>query len=113
MCSDVVAVVSVFDQRSPTAFIFCVRETRNEHASGQGIRAVRSNGAAGGFLEVADGLHQFRLRRIGVHIEDKDAAIFKTGEPEMTPVIGETAVVRLIASLDGKTADDFVAVRRA
>src|SRR5437870_5861704 len=113
MSRDVVAIVSVLDQRSPAAFVFCVRKTRNEHTSRQGIRAMRSNGAAGGFGEIVDRLDVPRLRRIAVHVKDKDAAVFKAGEPELAPVIGEPAVVRLIAPLDGIAADDLAIGGRA
>ncbi len=113
MGRDVVAVVTVLDQRSPTAVIFCVGKTRNQHAPRQCVRAMRSDGAAGGFGEIVDGLDQFRFRRIGMHIKDKDAAGLETGEPELTPVVGESAVVRFVASLDGIAADDFAIGGRA
>src|SRR6266566_2402047 len=73
---------------------------------------MRSNGAPGGLGKVVDGFHILRLCRVAVHVEDKDAAAVETSEPELTPVIGEPAVVRFIASLDGIAADDFAVVRR-
>src|SRR5438876_9205767 len=101
MRCDVIAVVPVFDQRRLASFVLRVRETRDEHASGQGIRAVWTDGAAGCLGEIVDRLRQLRFRRIAMHIEDENAAAFEAGEPELTAVVGEPAVMGLIASLDG------------
>src|SRR6266403_5407501 len=113
MRCDVVAVVSVFDQRRLSAFVLRVGETWNEHASGQRIGAMRPNGAAGSLGEIIDCLGQLRLRRIGVDIEDENAAAFEAGQPKLTAVVGEPAVMRLITSIDGRAADDFAVGRRA
>src|ERR1700704_349239 len=104
---DVVAVVPVFDQRGLSSFVLRVGETRNKHASGQRICAMRPNSTAGSLGEIVDCLGQLRLRRIGVDIENENAAAFEAGQPELTPVVGEPAVVRLITSIDGRGADDF------
>src|SRR5437773_7055454 len=101
MRGDVVAVVPVFDQRCLSSFVLRVGETWNEDASGQGICTMRPDGAAGCFGEVVDCLRQLRFRRIAMHIEDENAAAFEAGEPELTAVVGEPAVMGLIASLDG------------
>src|SRR5205809_1780341 len=101
MRCDVVAVVPVFDQRCLASFILRVRETRDEHSSGQCICAMRPDGAAGSLGKIVDCLRQLRFRRIAMHIEDENAAAFEAGEPELTAVVGEPAVMSLIASLDG------------
>src|SRR5216683_5125073 len=93
--------------------IFCVGKTRNQHASGQGISAVRSDGAAGSLGKIVDRLSKLRLRRTGVHVEDENAAAFETREPELAPIIRESAVMRLVAALNGRAADDFAIGRRA
>ena len=46
-------------------------------------------------------------------VEDEDLAAFEAGEPELAAVVGEPAVMRLIASVDRRAADDFAVVRRA
>src|SRR5437773_8160490 len=106
MRCDVVAVVPVFDQRCLSSFVFRVGETWNKHPSGQGICAMRPDGAAGSLGEIVDCLRQLRFRRIGVDVEDKNAAAFEAGGPELTAVVGEPAMMRLISSLDGPAADD-------
>src|SRR5437763_11914562 len=113
MRCDVVAVVPVFDQRCLSPFVLRVGETRNEHASGQRICAMRPDGTASTLGEIVDCLGQLRFRWIGVHIEDENAAAFEAGEPELTTIVGEPAVMRLISSIDGKAADDFAAGGRA
>src|SRR5437867_7624853 len=97
----VVAVVPVFDQRCLSSFVFRVGKTWNKHPSGQGICAMRPDGAAGSLGKIVDCLRQLRFRRIAMHIEDENAAAFEAGEPELTAVVGEPAVMGLIASLDG------------
>ena len=74
---------------------------------------MRSGRTAGGFLEVVDGLHVSRVRRISVHIENKHAAVLKAGQPELAPIIGESAVVCFVASTNGSGADDFAVIRRS
>ena len=69
--------------------------------------------AAGGLGEIVDRLYQLRFRRIGVDIEDEDLAGIETGEPELAAIVSESAVMRLVASLDGNAVDDFAVVRRA
>ena len=113
MGRDVVGVVPVFDECGLAAFVFRVGETRNEDTAWQRISAVRSRGAAGGVGEVVDGLDQLRFRRIGVDVEDEDLAALQTGEPELAAVVGEAAVVRFVAAIDGNTVDDFAVVGRA
>src|SRR5882724_7584365 len=113
MRCDVVAVVAVFDQRRLPPFVLRVGETWNEHASGQGICTMRPDGAAGCLGEIADCLRQLRFRRIAMHIEDENAAAFQAGEPELTTIVGEPAVMRLITSIDGRAADDLAVSGRA
>src|SRR5207248_5933573 len=48
-----------------------------------------------------------------MHIEDENAAAFEAGEPELTAVVSEPAMMRLISSLDGRAADDFAVGGRA
>src|SRR5437867_12680078 len=74
---------------------------------------MRSDGTTGSLGEIVNRLCQFRFRRIGVDIEDKNAAAFEAGEPELPAVVGEPAVMRLITSIDGRAADDFAVARRA
>lgn len=50
---------------------------------------------------------------ITVHVEDEHAAIFESGQRKLAPVIGETAVVRFVASTNGGVAGDFAIVRRS
>src|SRR5258705_13739710 len=113
MRCDVVAVVSVFDQRRLSTFVLRVGETWNEHAAGQRIGAMRPNGAAGSLGEIVDRLGQLRFRWIGVDIEDENAAAFEAGQPKLTAVVGEPAVMRLITSIEGRAAHDFAVGRRA
>src|SRR5437667_12218068 len=102
MRCDVVAVVPVFDQRRLASFVLRVGETWDEHTSGQCICTMRPNGAAGCFGEIVDCLRQLRFRRIATHMEDENAAAFEAGGPELTAVVGEPAMMRLISSLDGR-----------
>src|SRR5438132_13426412 len=74
---------------------------------------MRPTRAAGSLVEIIDCLGQLRFRRIGVDIEDENAAAFQPGQPELTAVVGEPAVMRLITSIDGRAADDFAVGRRA
>ena len=48
-----------------------------------------------------------------MHVEDEDPAAFQAGEPELAAIIGEAAVMRLIASIDRRAADDFAVISRA
>ena len=64
---------------------------------------MRSDRAAGGLREIVDCLRVLRLRRISVDVEDENAAAFEAGQPELAPVVGEPAVMRLIASIDGSS----------
>src|SRR5207248_4730694 len=113
MRCDVVAIVPVFDQCCLSSFVLRVGETRNKHAPGQGISAVWSKGATGSLGEIVDCLRQLRFCRITMHIEDENAAAFEAGEPQLTAVISEPAVMRLISSLDGRAADDLAVGGRA
>src|SRR6476469_9487575 len=113
MRGDVVAVVPVFDQRCLSSFVLRVGETWNQHASRQCICAMRSHSTAGSLGEVVDCLGQLRLRWIGVDIEDENATAFEAGQPKLTAVVGEPAVMRLITSIDRRAADDFAIGRRA
>src|SRR5438477_12228029 len=74
---------------------------------------MRPDGAAGCLGEIVDCLRQLRFRRIAMHIKDENAAAFEAGEPELTAVVGEPAMMRLISSLDGRAADDFAVGGRA
>src|SRR5438034_889155 len=113
MRRDVVAVVPVFDQRCLASFVLRVGETWDEHTPGQCICTMRPDGAAGCLGEIVDCLRQLRFRRIAMHIEDKNAAAFEAGEPELTAVVSELAMMRLISSLDGPAPHDFAVARRA
>src|SRR5206468_4571241 len=104
--------VAVFDQRRATAFICCIGETRNQHASGQGVSTMWADGAARGLGEIVDCLRQLWFCRIRVDVENKHPASFETRAPELTPVISEAGVVRLITSINGSTVDDFAIARR-
>src|SRR5207244_3737061 len=110
---DIVAVVAVFDEGSLAAVILRVGKTRDQHASGQRIRAMRSGRATGGLGEIVDRLHQFRFRRIAMHVEDEHAAAFEAGEPELATIVGKTAVVRFVSSLDRSSTDDLAVGGRA
>ena len=107
MGGDVIAVVTEFDQRRASAFVFRIGKTWNEHAPGQCICTMRSDGATCSFLEVVDRLYVSRLRRISVDVEDEHAAGIETGEPELTSVICEAAMVRLVAPFNGNAVDHF------
>src|SRR6266536_3156723 len=74
---------------------------------------MRSNRAAGGFREFVDRFHVSRFRRISVHVKNKHPAVIKTCKPELVAVVGESAVVRLVAALDRRAADGFAIARRA
>src|SRR5207248_6894722 len=113
MRCDVVAIVSVLDQGRLSSFVLRVRETWDEHTSGQRISAMRPDGATGSLGKIVDCLRQLRFRRITMHIEDENAAAFEAGEPQLTAVISEPAVMRLISSLDRRAADDFAVGGRA
>ena len=73
---------------------------------------MRTDGPASGLSEIVDRFRQLRLRRISVDVEDKHPAGFESRAPELTPVISEAGMVRLIASINGNTAYDFAIVRR-
>src|SRR5207248_10604106 len=75
--------------------------------------AMLSGGASSSLSEMVDGFVQFRFVRIGMHINDKDTAGLEAGEPKLTAVVGDPAVMRLITSIDGRAADDFAVGRRA
>src|SRR5205807_3925806 len=109
---DIVAVVPVFHQSCAATLIFGVGETRNEHASGQRICAMRPDGTAGSLGEIVDRLRQLRFRRIGVDIEDENAAAFEAGEPELAAIVGEPTVMRLVAPVDRNAVDDFAVAGR-
>src|SRR5207245_4559068 len=113
LCGAVVAVCPVCGQLCLSSFVLRVGETRNEHASRQCICAMRPDRAAGSLGEIIDCLGQLRLRWIGVDIEDENAAAFEAGQPKLTAVVGEPAVMRLITSIDGRAADEFAVARRA
>src|SRR5438045_8253086 len=74
---------------------------------------MRPDRATGILDEIVDCLGQLRLRRIGLDIEDENMAAFQPGQPELTAVVGEPAVMRLITSIDGRAADGFAVGRRA
>src|SRR6266436_3806217 len=74
---------------------------------------MRTDRATGSLGEVVDGFHILRLCRIRVDIENKHAAVFEPGEPELAAIVGESAVMRLVASLDRIAVDDFAVGRRA
>ena len=56
---------------------------------------------------------ELRFRRIGVDVEDEDLAALETGEPELAAIVGEPAVMRLVAALDRVAVDDFAVAGRA
>src|SRR3954469_20552013 len=72
-----------------------------------------TRGAAGGFSEIVDRLSQLRFRRIGVDVEDEQFAGIETGEPKLAAVVGEPAVVRFVAAIDGHAVDYFAERGRA
>src|SRR5438309_4796168 len=74
---------------------------------------MRSGDATCSLSEIVDGFDQFRFGRIGMHIKDKDTAGLEAGQPKLTAVVGEPAVMRLITSIDGRAADDFAVGRRS
>src|SRR6266446_8114425 len=113
MGGDVIAVVPIFDQGGPATVILRIGKTRNEHTPGQCIRAMWPGGATRGLGEVVDRFHQFRLRRIAMHVEDEHATAFEAGEPELTTVIGKAAVVRLVPSIDRRAINDLAVGGRA
>ena len=113
MSRDVVAVITDFDQRSSAAMILGVGQTRNEHAPGQGIRAVWSNRATCQVGKIVDRLNGLRPGRISVHIEDEDAAGVETCQPELAAIVGESAVMGFVAPINGNTANNFPVRRRA
>ena len=45
-------------------------------------------------------------------VENKDAAVFQTCAPELTPVVSEAGMMRFIASFNGNAADNFAVGRR-
>ena len=113
MRGDVVAVIAVFDERRASALVLRIRETRNEHATWQRIDAVRSDRAARGLFEVSNRLHEARLRRIGVNIEDEDFAVLQAAQPKLATVVSESAVVCLVSSAYRLAVDDFAIGGRA
>src|SRR5436190_20837576 len=74
---------------------------------------MRSGRAAGGFREIVDRLDQLRIRRIGVDVENKHAAGIEPGQPKLAPVVGESAMVRFVASRNGRAVDDLAVGGRA
>lgn len=74
---------------------------------------MRAGGAGGSLGEIVDRLHQLRLRWIAMNVEDENAAVFETGEPELAAIIGESAMVRFVPPVDGNAVNDFAVVRRA
>jgi hypothetical protein len=57
---------------------------------------VRADRSPGGFSKIFNGLDVTRMGRVGMHVEDENLAALQAGEPELAPVIGETAMVRLV-----------------
>src|SRR2546423_14208454 len=75
--------------------------------------AMRRGGPSCSLSEIVDGFDQFGLGGIGMNNKEKDRAGLGAGQPELTAVVGEPAVMRLITSIDGRAADDFAVGRRA
>jgi len=52
------------------------------------------------------------MRRVGMHVENENLATLQAGEPELAPVIGETAVVRLVLSGHRGAVNHFAIIGR-
>ncbi len=48
-----------------------------------------------------------------MHVENKDAAILQAGEPELAAIVGESAVVRFVATFDRDAVNHLAVIRRA
>src|SRR6185503_15086761 len=107
MRGDVIAFVAVFNQRSLPAFIARIRQAWNQHAAGQGIDAVRTDGAASGLLEVRNRFYVTRPGWVSVHVEYENLAALKTAQPELPAIIREAAMVRCVAAADRVTVNDL------
>jgi hypothetical protein len=51
--------------------------------------------------------------RIRVNVVDEDLAALQTGQPELAAIIGEPAVMRLVASAERVRVNDLAVIRRA
>jgi hypothetical protein len=74
---------------------------------------VRPDDPAARLLEILDRLHESRPRRIGMHVEDEELARLESCEPELAPIVGEAAVMRLVPALHRLLVDDLAVSRRA
>src|SRR5262249_55422083 len=55
---------------------------------------MRSNRAAGSFLEIVDRLEVTRFCRLAEHIENEHAARIKAGQPNLMAVVGKSGVMQ-------------------
>ena len=95
---DVPAFVRVLDDRRAARLILGVGQPTDQHAAGQGVEAVRPDHAPRRLDEVVDRLHEPWLSGIGVNVEDEDLAGVEAARPQITPVIREVGVMRLVAA---------------
>ena len=68
---------------------------------------MRADHPAGILHERADGLHQLGLGGVRGHVEDKNCTIVKPAQPQVAPVVGEPAVVRLMPAAHGYARHDL------
>src|ERR1700736_2205269 len=73
---------------------------------------MRAFSPAGRLGEGGNGLRESRLRRSGMHIENKNPPRLQTGQPELAAIVGKSAMMRLVTSTDRDTVNDFAVVRR-
>ena len=92
--------------------ITVVGESRKEHPTRQGIRSMRTHHTTGAFDKVINHAMQPGLCRIRVNVKNKDPAGIEATRPEVTPVVGKTGVVGLIAPAYGQGADYLSIVLR-
>src|SRR5207249_445159 len=99
------AFIAELDERGAAAFVFAVREARDQHASGQWIDPVRADGSARDLLEILDRFQVARAGGRGMDVVDKNLAGFEAGEPELATIVGEPAVMRFVPAADGVAVD--------
>jgi len=74
--------------------------------------AVRS-GETAVFLERRDRLRELRFGRIGRNVEHEDRAVVDARQPQLAAVVGEAAVMRLVAPADRDRLDRLAESGRA
>ena len=93
------------------ALVLGVRQRLHEHPPGERVIGVRPE-IAGLVPQIADGLHQLRLRGIGRDIEDPDPVLGQPARPDVAAVVGESHVVRLGPRAGGGRVDDLAVALR-